>query len=355
MTRGAGAPSGRSRLVWHVLVGLVLAGAILALLLWRVDMHGLALALSAISAWHVIAACACRALVVVFRSLRWRRLGVVHGRATALDCLSANASGMLVGLAFPGLNEFTRAYLVKRRAQVAFGSVLGVLMAERVLDVLLVLGIIFGVLLFVPGVAWGVVSTVVLVAAGVVAAGLLALPVVMGARSVRWIERAVSVVSRRWAQRAAGFVGSVGDALRRLRELRSRAIAEIAVLSALMWIANAASAYIVFHGLGGGARLGFGAALFTVAMVAFGMLVPVTPAGLGQFHAMVVIALGVFGVGREAGMSFALVLHGVLLAVTVLLGVPFVYREHVGITRLERAREAAEERSPARPGTPVVD
>ncbi|MBN1916649.1 MAG: flippase-like domain-containing protein [Verrucomicrobia bacterium] len=355
MTDGSRTPTRQSRFVWRIVAGLLVAAGLFTLLLWRVDLRGLRAALSDITIWHVIAALVSRALVVVFRSLRWRRLGVVHGRATALDCLSASASGMLIGLAFPGLNEFTRAYLVKRRARVSLGSVLGVLMAERVLDLLLMLGIIFAVLLFIPGVAGGVVSTVVLVAAGAVLLGLLAVPVIIGKRSVRWIERVVSLVSPRWGQRAAGFVESFGDGLRRLRELRGGSIAEIAVLSVLMWTANAVTAAIVFHGLGNAAPVGFGVALFTVAMIAFGMFVPVTPAGLGQFHAMVVIALGVFGVGREAGMSVALVLHGVLLAVTILLGVPFVYREHVGIARLERVREATDDRLPADSGTPAVD
>lgn len=340
---------GRKRLLVQVLAGVLIAAALLLLLFWRVDFAELWRAISAISVWHVVAACFLRAGAIVFRSVRWQRLGVAHQRATTFDCLSANANGMLIGLAFPGLNEFTRAYVLKRRAGAPFGSVLGVLMAERLIDMLLLLAVVVLVLLLVPGIQWGAVAWVIAVVAAAIAAALVAAYILSRRGSAEGIGRLLSRVSPSLGRRVAAFAGHFGDGLRRLGELHGARIVEIGVLSVLLWASNAAFAYIVFRAFGSQLVLGsnaapvIGAALFTVALIYFGLIIRLTPAGFGQYHLLAYLALGAFGVARAPAMSVAVVLHSIMLLVTILLGVPFLYREHLGIVRLAREKEATGE------------
>ncbi len=131
--------------------------------------------------------------------------------------------------------------------------------------------------------------------------------------------------------------------MRRLGGLPGRRIVEIGLLSGLLWASNAAFAYIVFRAFGSQLGLGFGAALFTVALIYFGLIIRLTPAGFGQYHLVAYLALGAFGVARGLAISIAIVLHSIMLLATILLGVPFVYREHLGIARLARERETANE------------
>ena len=333
------------RLLTQLLAGAVIAVALLLLLFWRVDFAELWCAISAISVWHVVGACFCRAGANVFRSVRWQRLGVAHQRATALDCLSANANGMLIGLAFPGLNEFTRAYVLKRRAHVPFGSVLGVLMAERLIDMLLLLAVVVFVLLLVPGIQWGAVAWVIAVVAAAIAVALVAALVLTRKGSAERIGQLLSRVSPKLGGRVAAFAGHFGDGLRRLGELRGARIVEIGLLSGLLWASNAAFATIVFRAFGSQLGLAYGAALFTVALIYFGLIIRLTPAGFGQYHLVAYLALGAFGVARGLAMSVALVLHSIMLLVTLLLGVPFLYREHLEIARLAREKVTADEAS----------
>jgi len=333
----------RTWLLIQVLTGGLIAVVLLLLLFWRVDFGELWRAVSVISPWHVVAASLCRAGAIVFRSVRWQRLGVAYQRATTLDCLSANATGMLIGLAFPGLNEFTRTYVLKRRTQVPFGSVLGVVMAERLIDMLLLLAVLVFALLLVPVIEWSALASAIAVITAVIAAGLIVAFILMRRRSAERIGQLLSRLSPALGRRVAAFAGHFGDGLRRLGGLPGRRIVEVGLLSGLLWGSNAAFAYIVFRAFGSQLGLGFGAALFTVALIYFGLIIRLTPAGFGQYHLVAYLALSAFGAARGLAISVAVVLHSIMLLVTILLGVPFLYREHLGIARLAREKETANE------------
>ena len=61
------------------------------------------------------------------------------------------------------------------------------------------------------------------------------------------------------------------------------------------------------------------AGLAVLTFGAFGMAAPVS-GGIGVFHVLVQSTLLVYGVGKEAGIAYALVVHGAQTLLVVLMG-----------------------------------
>ena len=312
----------RRRLLWQVLIGLVLGAALLGILFLRIDFARFTAAFSRLSPWYIVAALLLRLAAVVLRSARWQRLGVTHPRATLTDCLSATVNGFLIGLVVPGLCEFTRAYIVKRRAQVPFGAVLSVLVVERVVDAVFLLAVIFLVLVFQPGVHGLLVPAVAIGAVLAVGIAMLVVFVAARERSVRRIERTVSRVWPRAGARLAGFVSNVADGLHQLARLHVQRILVVFGLTAAFWLAHALRLPRV-----PGFRRRAGARVLRRAVCGrlrvLGMIMTFTPLGLGQYQLIVVAVLAIFGVGASAATSVSLVLHGVRLLASSCWACPF--------------------------------
>ena len=355
INQGATPAPNRKRFLRKVLPSLVLAAGLVTVVLLRINFTEFARAFSAMNVWPLLGAFLLRLTAVVLRSVRWERLGVAHKGATTLDYLSATANGFLIGLAVPGLCEFTRAYVIKRRAHAPFGSVLSVLVVERVLDTLFLLVAVFFALLFVPGMRRLTVAVVAVTVALVMGTAVLVLCVVLRDRSVRGLKRTLSRVSPRVARRVAGFFESFTEGLHRLGELRVRRILGILGLTVVFWLSHAAFVFLVFRGFGSNlAALGFHVAFLTAATEYFGMIVRLTPAGLGQYQIVIVVALAAFGISESLGASVSLVLHGIRLLATISLGLPFLYREHLGLSKLA-AEQAIAGQGPASFGASTAE
>jgi uncharacterized protein (TIRG00374 family) len=329
------------------LVRVGLTAALLAFVFFKVDFQKLAQAFRGIRPWYVVAAYGFYVISLVFKAFRWQRLGVTHRRATVLDCFSATANGFLFGLIGPGTFEFARAYVLKRRAGVPFGSVLGVIVAERALDMVLLLIAVVFMLVLVPGARW--LSTVAAIVAGAVALGLglLALLVSSRRRSAPWLERVLARISPRFSTRVGGFLDSFAEGLNSFKQLRLQGVLAVLTLSVFLWSARAMYALLVFESLGIPAA--FGVALFIAATDYLGMFVKLTPAGIGQYEAIAVLVLVAFGIEKSIAAGASIVLHAVPLVVIVSLGLPFLYREHLGMAKLAREKQSIEEK-PVLPG-----
>jgi uncharacterized protein (TIRG00374 family) len=340
------APRSRRRL-WWALARVVLGAALLAVVFFKVDWRTLANALGRISLWHVVAAYLFYVLSVVFKAFRWQRLGVMHRHVTALDCFSATANGFLFGLLAPGMFEFTRAYVLKKRARVPFGSVLGIIVAERALDTVLLVATIFVVLVLVPAARWLSIVAVALAVLTIVGLGLLVLLVSTRHRSVLALERALSRLSPRLARHVAGFLGHFAEGLHSLGRLGTQGVISVVVLAVLLWAARGCYVLFAFRSLDLGGELGFasvyGIALVIAAVEYLGMLVKLTPAGIGQYQVVTVAVLVAFGIGQTIAASASIVLHAVRIIMIFSLGLPFLYREHLGMSRLRQEKAVGEQ------------
>ncbi|UCD37443.1 MAG: flippase-like domain-containing protein, partial [Fidelibacterota bacterium] len=81
----------------------------------------------------------------------------------------------------------------------------------------------------------------------------------------------------------------------------------IVSLSVLVWLIE--GMMFVIAPMAFGLELNLAMGYFALAVVNFGLLVPSSPAYIGVFQGMAVLALGLFGISNEVALSVSILVH----------------------------------------------
>ncbi len=261
----------------------------------------------------------------LFRLGRWvfltSPLGVVSFRDQLRISLVGNALTVLLPLR---LGEFSRPAMLKSVSGVPISSGLGVTALERVLDGLLVTGVFWALIPFMPieatenrvvlGAAIG--SGVIFVSAAIALVGMALRP--------RWVrvvgentlgKLAPGLWVKVWALMEAFVAG-----LQVLQGPRNI----LAVFGATVgyWGANA----LVIAGLAAacGMKLPWVAAPLILCILVFAIMLPSAPGFLGTYQAAIVLGLSLFGFPKAEGVNFSMVLYPLNIALVVAMALPYV-------------------------------
>ncbi|MEM1349084.1 MAG: lysylphosphatidylglycerol synthase transmembrane domain-containing protein, partial [Myxococcota bacterium] len=212
------------------------------------------------------------------------------------------------------LGEVVRPYLLARRASISTSAALGTAVVERVIDGLVMTGLLFVTLATYRGArATGVAVSMGLFSA-VIFLGALAVCLLAWwrkARTVELVRGMVGVFSRSLGDGLAGILGEFIEGFKGL--LQGRAMGRFVGLTVFYWGTNAASMWLL-------ARFGFGLDVSAwdmaavMALLVLGIMLPSGPAMAGNFEFFMVRALGLFvavevaEVGAPAG-AFAATVH----------------------------------------------
>ncbi len=320
-----GAPSHRLAL-W---LGLAVSAAALVLACRQVDALGLGQALATADPWWVLAAVAGHLVAVGVMAVRWRLLFPTRPGAAPLvrALFVAHLANAVLPIRFGGM--LARACLVGRLPQQNQAGVLATIVVEKFLETL-ALALLAAWL--VPWLAprWSVWPSLLGAAGALLAGGPL---LVLAARR----HQAATAFLHRFSQQhprwlpprlqeplAAGLSG-----LARAGRMRP-----LVAVWALTWT-NTALGVVVNAALMAALRLPVSlpaAALLLVALQVGNRLVPITPlGGVGVFQLICTETLAIFGVGRELGLSYGVLLQGALLLPGALWGAWALWREHDGL------------------------
>jgi hypothetical protein len=94
------------------------------------------------------------------------------------------------------------------------------------------------------------------------------------------------------------------------------------IFSMVLWTVMVLCNYIMFFAFS--FTLSLVAAFALVIIVDLGLMIPAAPGFAGSFQFLCVIALAIFGVGREEALSFSILSHALQLLFVVALGVIFL-------------------------------
>jgi uncharacterized membrane protein YbhN (UPF0104 family) len=111
---------------------------------------------------------------------------------------------------------------------------------------------------------------------------------------------------------------------------------ELVLLSLAAWLTWTAAALLVARSVG--VELTLLEAVFVTAAINLGVAIPSSPGFVGTYQWLGVSALALFGVGKESGLAFAIVLQAVWYVPTTVVGL---------LLLLAGARRPAWSRSPA--------
>ena len=242
-------------------------------------------------------------LFPVFSSLRWRRMLQALGHEVPFrDCFDMIMAAWPMGTITPSkTGDFVKAYYLKDRAPVRV--VLGSVLAERTLDVLVLLALaVMGCVFFQR---WGLA----LIAGAALLGGLLAILVLLRFRLP---------IPRKLKEKLAGVLGSL-----RLLARTPALLGVVILYTVLNWSCSIAQLVLCYRALGVEVPMIFAAGALPLAI--FVGLLPLTLSGMGTRDAALISLFAPYATSEVSlGVGLLYSLFGYWLP--ALAGVPFMRR-----------------------------
>jgi uncharacterized protein (TIRG00374 family) len=296
----------------------------------------------------LLAAVAVATAGFVIRAMRWKvLLAPVKPDTTLHSRVAAVSIGFMANNLLPArVGEFARAYAFSRLQPVSVSAAFGSLVVERVMD-----GVILLLLLVGPVLAPGFPAEEALstgVGAAVFRGGIIAVAVVLAALVIMALWPRTFVRGAEWA---AGFlpaaverpiVGGLEAFLGSVAIMRDPKLLSLGLAwSLFFWTFHGISFWLGM--LAFGIDTGFLSALFTEAVVGFGVALPSAPGFFGTFHFAANVALSdVYGVARPQSLAFAFGYHfGGWLPIT-LIGLWYAWKLGLSLDEVGTAEERVE-------------
>jgi glycosyltransferase 2 family protein len=340
----------RSRL--RAVLILLLTVGLLAYFLRNADMAGVWTETRRARAGLLVLAVAATGLTYVMRAFRWRYLLAPIGHVRFSSAFETTTIGFAASFLLPArAGEVLRPYLLARRERLPATACFATIILERLLDLVTVL-LLFGVFVLLVDPAsisgdpalYARVKLGGLTAAAASLAGLAVFFALAGhperlGRAALRIER---VLPAKLAHAAARFVETFAQGLAVMRQPRRLFVALL--LSFPLWMSIAAGIWLTsraFH-----MTFGYIGSFLVMTLLVVGVAMP-TPGAIGGFHAMYQICVTTFfGVATDRAVGGAIVLHAISFVPVTLLGLVFMAREGLSLTRMrEMAAENKEDGS----------
>lgn len=303
-----------------IAVPLLIAGA---LLYWMYRDFDFAEAgrifLHEMNIWWLVASLVPITLSHVMRGLRWlitlEPLGYKPKKGDSIDSIFiAYASNVVV----PRVGEVSRCLVLTKYDKVPFSKALGTLVAERLVDMLLVLVFVCVMLLtqldvFLSLFAQTGTNEISLSALFASPKTYLIIGIVVAVCTLMWIGLKKTNFYTKIKQTIHGFV----DGLLSLRTMHRKGLFVLYTIG--IWMGYFLEFYIAFFCFPFTAELSMVQALVIFAAISLAIIIP-TPNGAGPWHFVVISMMTLYGVSQTDASSFALIVHAFQTLGVMLLG-----------------------------------
>jgi uncharacterized membrane protein YbhN (UPF0104 family) len=321
------------RLRWRqasLWVGLLVSLAFAYLAVRDVDVAAFGTALREMEYWVLAPAALVLAVAIFLRAVRWRLLFAPRHRPGTSDITAALLIGYLFNNILPArAGEAARVIALKQRAGTARFEALGTVVAERALDVVCLIVLLFAAAPTLPGVDW---LPRALAVGGGLSAGLVAALVAMafyGNRPARLLLRPLSLLPGISGERTESAAANLVHGFSCLRRPGPAFVA--VMLTLVSWVLIAFSFWLCLVGFDFG--IGFEAGLLVVIATNLAMILPSGPAAVGVFEAATVVALSVFDVDRSSALSYAIVVHALTVFPIIAVGYLVLHHHAIAVRR----------------------
>lgn len=271
---------------------------ILAFLAAQIDLKAAWGTLRQASPWAMLGAVCAYYLSFPLRGHRWRQLlertgvKVPGAKLGELVFLSYFANSILP----VKLGDLYRAHLLRRNYGPKVSTALGSIVAERLLDLVVLACLFAGAgLVVLRGRVAAELELLLWIGAG---AAVLGLVVLLAGR--RWLPAVVArlPVPRRFR----GSVGRLAEAF--ATAVGGRVVLPVTAITLATWLLEALRLQFVLWSLD--VSMGLGAVIVTAFAASLLTVIPYTPAGLGAVEAGMVGLLSLFGVGLDVAVAVTL-------------------------------------------------
>ena len=258
-------------------------------------------------------------LALVFRALRWTQL--IHPLDNDIHygkVWDSNNIGGMVSIALPGSGDLVRTALLTT-AKLPYQTVFGTVMMERAWDILAIVLMFVGSLVF----AWGRFGGFFV---DNIWHPLASHAIILWGLAVIVLLIVVALVLVRKLRDRSKFFGKLNDILegfltgfKTFSQVKNKVL--FLLYSVLIWVMYMLMSYFVLKAIPqlSGALLSDG--LFVASLGNVASLVPV-PGGIGAYHYLLKVSLmGLYGTTEEIGLLFATLCHELHAVIVIVLGV----------------------------------
>jgi len=272
-------------------------------------------------------------LIPLVRSARWRGIIAAHQPVTFKKVLSVYAIGVLSNFLLPFLAGVAiRLWLLARRVKVAKTFAFSTILLEVLFDAFSLI-----VFMYAASFIFRFPESFVRIES-----------IVFGAILFFFSLFYLSLLHRKWFFglpeklekwlppkihfKLSRLFSSFRDGLSSLK--KAKYLLTVLFFSVLSWTCQAGVIYSLNFGFG--LSLPPYAAVLIMIVNTVAIMIPVTPGNLGIFQLATIFSLGLFGVSKEAALTFGVVLHFFDLLPAAALGGYFMLREGLSVEELER-------------------
>ncbi len=260
------------------------------------------------------------------RAYRWQmQLDASKTPAPYWNVYHAMMVGYLANLVLPRMGEVIRCSVLRRTSGVPVQVALGTVVTERVIDVFVLLLLLGSTLLLDFKTFWtffndkllgGQADSIARNPTPLVIAALIGL-VLLAATTYVLFRNLEKLRQLAFFNKAVVFIKGLLAGVFSILKLKNKGLFLFHTL--FTWGVYYLLDYLAFFCFPETYNLDMRAGLAVLTFGAFGMAAPVA-GGIGPFHVMVQGILLVYGISKEAGIAYALVVHGAQTLLVVLLG-----------------------------------
>ena len=332
---------------WRVCLGLLSSALFVYLALRQVDLSRLWLVLRTADPLLLSLVILLILFQYVIRAWRWSILIEPIKKTAFSSRLYALMIGFAANCILPArLGEIIRANCLGQREHLSASSTFGTIVLERIFDGLtLLLFLMIGLMGTTFSEEWRSVG-VSLKATGffLLAAYLLLIAFLIGFKVkaklfLNLLDRLLFLVPRKLRSRVIDVVWNFSLGLAMTRRPHQWVL--VVFYSLLLWVASLGQIKLVELSID--LRMPLIAPFLVMAMASFGVMIPSAPGFIGTFHLSVQYAYLFYGIGKEEGLSAAILWHASFFFPTLILGLLSFLLLHVSpsalVSRAEKPQD----------------
>jgi uncharacterized protein (TIRG00374 family) len=301
----------------RTIAGLVVSALSLYLILKMVNLGEVAITLGNANFLWVALVLLCVMLNQFVKTLRWQVLIGPPGISIPFSKIFMSLmSGQMLNLIFPArIGDLSRAYTVG-----GFGPgtayVFGTIVIEKVLDFLIYLSLFVVLLILIPLPEWinqPVVSITLIAFFFTLAIFIVLFRRDMILRGLSWLENRLPLSMRQ------ATIRQFRSGIASLDILNNRSsLIKVGIWSFFIWLTALIINDFTMRALG--IQLPLSASLLVLIALIAGVTLPAAPGSIGLFEAICVLTLGYYGINPSLALTYGLVLHFLVLAPVLLVG-----------------------------------
>jgi uncharacterized protein (TIRG00374 family) len=264
----------------------------------------------------------------LFRALRWNLLLKSMGHPTkTITTFYAVMVGYFANLAIPRLGEVARCGAISRQNRIPLNEVFGTVVAERAFDMVVLLTIIVGVIVFQLKLLGGFMQKFLWepLSQKFSSAGSMTLILVFGTLGffiVCYILYRILLPRLRKIplfQKIMGLMKGFMEGIKSLWRMKQKLL--FLLYTVCIWFMYSMMNYLVFFALTGTTHLTFGDAITLMALGSLGIVAPV-PGGIGTYHAVVILVMtSLYHIAQQTATTYAYVAHTSQVIMMVVVGI----------------------------------